>query len=158
MRLTAFTDYSLRVLIYVAAEPQGRATIGSIARTYGISEHHLTKVVHFLGKAGFLTNVRGRGGGLELARDPSAITVGAVVRETEGPAVPAACFDQGSALCSIASACRLRGVLDEAVGAFYEVLDRYTLADLVRNRRALTKVLFPALQEVERGRAVLKAT
>ena len=146
MRLTTFTDYSLRVLIYLAAQPGGRATIADVAHTYGISEHHLTKVVHFLGKAGFLANVRGRGGGLELARPASAINIGAVVRETEGNAIPAECFEEGSAICAISDVCRLRGVLDEAVRAFYGVLDRYTLQDLVRNRQTLNKILFPALR------------
>ncbi len=151
MRLTAFTDYSLRVLIYVAAQPDGRATIADVARSYGISENHLTKVVHGLGKAGFLTNLRGRGGGLELARPAEAIGVGDVVRHAEGAAVPAECFEEGSPICAIAEVCRLRGVLDEAVRAFYAVLDRYTLADLVKNRRTLNRVLFPGLQHVARG-------
>jgi Rrf2 family transcriptional regulator, nitric oxide-sensitive transcriptional repressor len=146
MRLTSFTDYCLRVLIYVAAQPEGRATIAEIARTYGISENHLTKVVHSLGKAGFLTNVRGRGGGIGLARDATAINVGAVVRHSEGAAVPAACFEPGSPLCSISDVCRLRGVLDQAVHAFYAVLDRYTLQDLVSNRETLNRVLFPAFE------------
>ncbi len=144
MRLTSFTDYSLRVLIYVAVQPHGRATIAEVARTYNISENHLTKVVHFLGKAGFLTNVRGRGGGLELARPATAINVGDVVRHAEGAAVPAACFEPGSPLCAISDVCRLRGVLDEAVRAFYAVLDRYTLADLMGNHASLSRVLFPA--------------
>ena len=92
MRLTTFTDYSLRVLIYLAAEPRRRATIAEIASSFGISEHHLTKVVHFLGKAGLLTNVRGKGGGLNLARAPHEIGIGDVVRQTEGEAMPAECF------------------------------------------------------------------
>lgn len=141
MKLTSFTDYSLRVLIFVAARPEARATIGEIAGSFGISEHHLTKVVHFLGKAGFLTNVRGRGGGLTLARPARDINVGAVVRETEGAAVPAECFAPDNQ-CTIARVCRLRGVLNEAVDAFYEVLDRYTLEDLVHNRKPLSRVLF----------------
>jgi len=131
MRLTSYTDYCLRVLIYLAAHPEGRATIAEIAQSYGISENHLVKVVHFLGKAGFLTNVRGRGGGLTLARPATKINIGAVVRAAEGPAVPAACFDRAAPRCSIAPACRLRGILGEAVDAFYGVLDGYTLADLV---------------------------
>lgn len=145
MRLTAFTDYSLRVLIYVAIQPRSRGTIADVARTFEISENHLTKVVHFLGKTGYLVNVRGRGGGIELARPPSAINIGDVVRHAEGPAVPAACFEEDSALCAIARVCRLRGVLGEAVQAFYAVLDRYTLEDLVGNRPRLAKVLFPDL-------------
>jgi Rrf2 family nitric oxide-sensitive transcriptional repressor len=143
MRLTSFTDYSLRVLIYVAAQPEGRATIAEVARTYDISENHLTKVVHFLGKAGFLTNVRGRGGGLELSRPAREINVGAVVRHTEGAAVPAACFEADNDTCNIVKVCKLRGVLEEAVQAFYGVLDKYTLDDLVHNRRTLNRILFP---------------
>jgi len=145
MRLTSFTDYSLRVLIYVAAHANARTTISEVATTYGISEHHLTKVVHFLGKSGFLRNVRGHGGGLELARPPARIGVGDVVRKAEGAAVPAACFEEGAALCTISKVCRLRGVLDEAVQAFYAVLDRYTLADLVRNEGMLRRVLVPSV-------------
>ncbi|MFO1413848.1 MAG: Rrf2 family transcriptional regulator [Burkholderiales bacterium] len=141
MRLTTFTDYSLRVLIFVAARPATRATIGEIAGSFGISEHHLTKVVHALGKAGFLTNLRGRGGGLMLARPAREINVGAVVRETEGAAQPAECFAPDNQ-CTISRVCRLRGVIDEAVNAFYEVLDQYTLDDLVRNRAPLARVMY----------------
>ena len=143
MKLTAFTDYSLRVLVYLAAQPGGRATISQVASAYGISEHHLVKVVHFLGKAGWLRNVRGKGGGLELAHPPAQVNIGRVVRDTEGDAVVAQCFDsQRSDECAIASSCKLRGPLDEAVAAFYAVLDRYTLADVVRNRAQLAQVLF----------------
>lgn len=144
MKLTTFTDYSLRVLIYLAAQPQQRATIGRIAAAYEVSENHLVKVVHFLGRAGWLRNVRGKGGGLELALDPSRIWLGQVVRQTEGQAVVAECFGDtgGECSCCIAPECRLRGVLAEAVTAFHAVLDRYTLADLVSNRVQLAKVLF----------------
>jgi len=142
MRLTSFTDYSLRVLIFLAVDPGRRATIGEIARAFDISENHLMKVVHLLGKAGLLANVRGKGGGLALAKAPDAIKVGKVVRITEGPAVPAECFDRERNACVITPICKLRGVLGEAVKAFYAVLDQYTLEDLVRNRHALSKVLF----------------
>jgi Rrf2 family nitric oxide-sensitive transcriptional repressor len=142
MKLTSFTDYSLRVLIYLAAEPGRRATIAEIAGAFGISENHLTKVVHFLGKHGWLSNVRGKGGGLQLALAPDSIVIGQVVRATEGEAVPAECFGDQPDNCSIARICRLRGVLREAVEAFHAVLDGYTLADLVRNRSSLARVLF----------------
>lgn len=141
MKLTAFTDYSLRVLIYLAAEPGRRATIAEIATAFGVSEHHLTKVVHFLGKEGWLANVRGKGGGLELGMAPQAIVIGRVVRATEGTAVPAECFGDTPDNCSIARICRLRGVLAQAVEAFHAVLDEHTLADLVHNRATLAKVL-----------------
>jgi Rrf2 family transcriptional regulator, nitric oxide-sensitive transcriptional repressor len=142
MKLTQFTDYSLRVLIYLGAQPDRRATVGEIATAFGISEHHLTKVVHFLGKQAWIATVRGKGGGLTLGRAADAISIGQVVRDTEGGAVPAECFDPNAkGRCAIASTCRLSGVLAEAVQGFYAVLDRYTLADLLRNRQALTQVL-----------------
>jgi Rrf2 family transcriptional regulator, nitric oxide-sensitive transcriptional repressor len=140
MKLTSFTDYSLRVLIYLAAQPERRATIGEIARAFSISESHLTKVVHFLGRHGWLANVRGKGGGLGLARAPADVVIGRVVRETEGVDLPAECFDVEHNQCVISRACRLRGALREAVQAFYGVLDEYTLQDLVHNRAALTKI------------------
>ena len=142
MRLTTFTDFSLRVLMYLAAEPQRRATIAEIADVFGISEHHLTKVVHGLGRGGWLANVRGQGGGLELAMSPQHIVLGEVVRYTEGADVPAACFADDGAPCVIAGVCRLRGVLGEAFRAFHAVLDSTTLADLARNPHALSRVLF----------------
>ena len=142
MRLTTFTDYSLRVLMYVAAHPEGRATIAEIAGAYDISEHHLTKVVHFLGKEGYLENLRGRGGGMRLARTPTDINVGQVVQLTEGSDVPAECFERDTNCCAITSDCKLKFALSEAVDAFYECLRQYTLEDVVKNRKALGKVLF----------------
>lgn len=142
MRLTSFTDYSLRVLIYLAAQPERRATIAEVASTFQVSENHLTKVVHFLGKAGLIATVRGKGGGLELAHLPAQINIGAVVRRAEGPDMPAECFDRERNTCSIAPVCRLKGVLREAMEAFHAVLDQYTLEDLVHNRQALAQVLW----------------
>jgi len=141
VKLTTFTDYSLRVLIYLAADPDRRATIGEVATSFGVSEHHLTKVVHFLGRNGWLSNVRGNGGGLGLAKAPDEIGVGAVIRQTEGEAAVVECLAQAHSTCAIAGVCRLRGVLGEAVGAFYGVLDRYTLADLAGNRGQLAAIL-----------------
>lgn len=151
MKLTAFTDYSLRVLIYLAARPGRRATIAQIAAAFDVSEHHLVKVVHFLGKQGWLANVRGKGGGLELGEQPERIVVGRVVRATEGSAQVAECFGESGGDCQIAPDCRLRGVLAEAVTAFYKVLDAYTLADLVSNRQQLARVLF-----LDRGTAAAR--
>lgn len=142
MRLTYFTDYSLRVLIYIASSPDGRATIAEIAKSFDISENHLTKVVHFLGKEGVLLNVRGRGGGLRLAVPPGRINVADVVRKTEGGDVPAECFKPEENKCSLTGRCKLEGVLGEAIDSFYAVLGKYTLADLVRNQAVIAKVLF----------------
>lgn len=140
MKLTTFTDYSLRVLIYVAAADRERATIAEVARGFGISENHLVKVVHLLGREGFLRNTRGRGGGLALARPPRDINVGAVVRAAEGGDCPAECFRE-THVCTLAPVCRLAGALDEAMRAFYGVLDGYTLADLVENRAEIVSIL-----------------
>jgi Rrf2 family transcriptional regulator, nitric oxide-sensitive transcriptional repressor len=141
MKLTAFTDYSLRVLIYLAADTARRATIAEIAGSFGISENHLVKVVHFLGKRGWIETVRGKGGGIFLAMPPGKINVGRVVRDTEGAALPAECFSDDGGRCLIDGICRLKGVLGEAVKAFYAVLDCYTLEDISRNRQTLGKVL-----------------
>ena len=141
MKLTAFTDYSLRVLMYLAADPTQRATIAQIAAAFDISEHHLVKVVHFLGRQGWLTTLRGKGGGLQLAQPPEGINVGRVVRDTEGLALPAECFLPEGNQCVLTPVCRLKNVLAEAVRAFYQVLDQYTLADISKNRQALAKVL-----------------
>jgi Rrf2 family nitric oxide-sensitive transcriptional repressor len=142
MKLTTFTDYSLRVMIYLAVQPQQRATIAQIATAFDVSENHLVKVVHFLGKQGWLHNVRGKGGGLELARAPEDVIVGDVVRCTEGIGLVADCYAEHGGDCCIAPQCRLKDVLEEAMVAFYAVLDRYTLADLVANGQGLAKVLF----------------
>jgi len=140
MRLTTFSDYSLRVLIYLAADPDRRATIAEIAHAFDVSENHLMKVVHFLGKSGWLRNVRGKGGGLELAHAPEAIRVGAVIRGCENQ-VTAECFDRDTNRCVITGACKLKHVLVEATDSFYRVLDGYTLADITGNSRVLAKIL-----------------
>lgn len=144
MKLTTFTDYSLRVLMYLGLQEGRLATIAEIAAVFGVSEHHLTKVVHFLGRNGWLANVRGKGGGLALAVQPAQIVVGRVVQQTEGSSVAAECFEPGGGHCCIAPVCRLHGVLDEAFKAFYAVLDRYTLADILSNRMELADALLPA--------------
>jgi len=145
MKLTAFTDHSLRVLIYLVAVPQRRATVAEIGAALDIKPNHLSKVVHHLGRCGWIETTRGKGGGLTLARGADDIVVGDVVRDAEGPLVPAECFSAHGAgaanACAIARCCQLKGVLGEAVDAFYGVLDAYTLADITRNPRALADVL-----------------
>lgn len=144
MQLTRYSDFSLRVLIYLAVRPGRPATIEAISRAYGISKAHLMKVVHELGRAGFLDTARGRGGGLRLARAPDEITVGDVIRHTEGKMDLVECFEPATSGCRIESACNLRGALEEALDAFLATLDGYTLADLVARRRAPLAALLSA--------------
>lgn len=139
MRLTTFSDYAFRVLIYLGSTPQGLATIADIAAAYGISENHLMKVVHQLARLGYIETVRGKGGGMRLARPPAQINVGEVLRGTEDGFDLVDCMGEGESDCRIARSCALKGALGEAVGAFLKTLDRYTLADLVRP--AVAKVL-----------------
>jgi len=142
VQLTRYSDYSLRVLIYLALDPERLVTIEEIARSYDISEAHLMKVVHQLGLRGYVETVRGRGGGLRLRRPAEEIGVGDVVRATEGNLALVDCFDPASRRCVIQPACGLRPVFDEALGAFLAVLDGYTLADLVaRRRKSLLRLL-----------------
>jgi Rrf2 family nitric oxide-sensitive transcriptional repressor len=141
MRLTRFTDYSLRVLMYLAARPGESATIAEIAAAFAISESHLSKVVHHLGREGLLSNARGRRGGIALGRPAASINIGTVVRAAETDTALVECFDTQANRCVITPACGLRGVLAEALAALYATLDKYTLADITRNRQRLTRLL-----------------
>lgn len=141
MRLTTFSDYTLRVLIYLALDQTKLATIPLIAAAYGISENHLMKVVHQLALAGVVETTRGKGGGIRLARPPEEIRVGQIVRAAESTAPIVECLGEEPSACCISPACRLSGILVRAFDALYNVLDEYTLADLVGNRRALKQVL-----------------
>ena len=141
MRLTVYTDYALRLLTYAALSPDALITIGEVAEAYGISRNHLTKVAHQLGVAGFLETVRGKGGGLRLARKPEAIGLGEVVRHTEPDMALVPCFQPIAARCRILPGCVLQAVLADARDAFLEVLDRHTLADLVGPRDRLRGLL-----------------
>lgn len=141
MRLTVYTDFSLRVLMFLALRGDSLATIAEIATAYGISKNHLMKVAHQLGLAGYIETVRGKGGGLRLARRPQDIVLGEVVRRTEPDMALVPCFAPDDASCAIYPSCALRGVLSEAGDAFLSVLDKRTLADLVRPRAPLQKLL-----------------
>lgn len=144
MRVTTFTDYALRVLMYLALQEDRRATVDEIASAYGISANHLTKVVHLLGKAGWAQTVRGKGGGLQLGVSADSIRLGAVVRLCEGNAAFVDCMVKDlKHQCRIAPACRLTGILDGAFRVFYAELDRHSLADLVQEPQALQDLLAP---------------
>ncbi|WP_372527280.1 RrF2 family transcriptional regulator [Piscinibacter sp.] len=143
MKLTSFTDYTLRVLMYLALDPQRLATISGIAQAYGISENHLMKVVHHLAKSGLVESLRGKGGGIRLAVPPEQIRIGRVVREAEGDSPIVECFSDHNS-CRIAPHCKLTGVLSRAFAALYASLDEVTLADLVGRPQALMRVLHVA--------------
>ena len=141
MRLTAYTDFSLRVLMYLALHPDRRPTIAEIAERYRISKAHLMKVVYQLGVMGYVETTRGKGGGLRLARRLEDMTVGEIVRRTEPDMALVTCFEAGEPTCVIAPACRLKGKLGEARAAFLKVLDDCTLAEVMGNRPALEVLL-----------------
>lgn len=141
MKLTTFSDYTLRVLMFLALNRGRLATIPEIAAAYGISENHLMKVVHQLARAGVIESLRGKGGGIRLAREPEEIRLGQVVRASEGNAPIVECLSDDAGACRIAPACRLTAVLVCAFDALFEKLDETTLADLVRTPRGLKAIL-----------------
>jgi Rrf2 family nitric oxide-sensitive transcriptional repressor len=138
MRLTLHTDYALRALIYLGLRQDRRVSIREIAQAHRISENHLVKVVHNLGRGGFIETTRGKGGGLRLARAPENIRVGDVVRFTEEDMALVACFqaavDGGG--CALIDVCSLQSLLGHALSAFMAVLDSHTLADLLKPNQA----------------------
>lgn len=140
MRLTLYTDYSLRVLMYVGLKDD-MATISELAAGYGVSRNHLMKIIHRLGQLGYLETTRGRRGGIRLAKPPSEINVGEVVRKTEDDLALVNCFDAAAPRCPIANACVLRSALADALEAFLAVLEGYTLEDLLAPRRRLARML-----------------
>jgi Rrf2 family transcriptional regulator, nitric oxide-sensitive transcriptional repressor len=140
MRLTLHSDYALRVLIQVALGSGRLTTIDEIAESFGVSRHHLTKVVNDLSQKGYLDTVRGRRGGMRLKREPRDINIGRVVRDTEDNLSVVGCLERRG-YCRIERACVLRGVLHEATKAFLAVLDAHTLADLIKPHRSLASLL-----------------
>lgn len=141
MRLSLHTDYALRALIFLATMPDPATTAGAIADAYGISRNHLVKVLQRLRDLGYVETVRGRGGGVRLARSADEIRLGALVRQTEEFGEFVECFNMETNTCPLAPVCLLQRRLDEALRAYIEVLDRYTLADVSANRGALARAL-----------------
>ncbi|MDN6297021.1 MAG: Rrf2 family transcriptional regulator [Halomonas sp.] len=135
MHLTRFTDYSIRVLLYLATKGEERSTISEIAETFNISRNHLMKIVQELNQKGYLKAIRGKHGGLLLNRSPASISLGALIRDTEQEMALVECFRDDNA-CVITPHCRLQPILAEALSAFLHVLDAYTLADLLDGRSA----------------------
>jgi Rrf2 family transcriptional regulator, nitric oxide-sensitive transcriptional repressor len=137
MQLRAYSDYSLRVLMYATLRRPKRVTVDEVAEAFSISRNHLVKIVHDLGCRGYLDTHRGIGGGFTLARPPQEIQLGEIVRLGEESDTVIDCTDKKNQQCRLFPACRLKSVLDEAAAAFFGVLDAYTLADLVRQPHKL---------------------
>jgi len=140
MRLSAFTDYSLRVLMYAATKDGVLITTKETGEYFGISYHHLVKVVHRLSSLGLIQVQQGRGGGFRLAISPEKMKIGAIVRQMEPDLRLVECHSKTGNRCAISSFCRLKGELDQALQAFLQRLDQTTISDMIRdNREAWTK-------------------
>jgi Rrf2 family nitric oxide-sensitive transcriptional repressor len=141
MRLTLHTDYALRVLLYVGLKREALSTIPEIVRHFDISKGHVMKVVQRLAQKGYLQTIRGKKGGMRLARGPTEISVGAVVRDLERELGVLGCLQDRVGYCRIEECWTLRSALREATDAFLATLDRYTIADLLQPRQALARLL-----------------
>jgi len=141
MRLTLHTDYALRVLIHTGLKGAALSTIPEIVAHFHISRSHLMKVVHRLGQLGYIETIRGKRGGIRLERQPAQINVGAVVRDMEEELGVLGCLQGEPGYCCIEECCTLRSALRDATNAFLGTLDRYTLADLLKPRHALVRLM-----------------
>ena len=152
MQLTLYTDFSLRMLIALALLPGERSTVSAVADAYGISRHHLVKVVGRLATLGYVETLRGKGGGVRLARPPAQIRIGQVVRDMEAELGVVECLQQDGGHCVVAPACRLKSILQDATDKFLAELDGYTLAEVLTARAPLSRLLGIPVR-IEPGRA-----
>lgn len=142
MRLTQFTDYSLRVLIYLAIHPKERVTIDQLTQAYDVSRHHIRSVVHNLAKLDYVDSTQGKGGGLALALKPNEISIREVVENTENDFYIVECFNPNGNSCPIEPLCVLKQALSEASKSFLQTLEGYTIEDLIKNKKTqLSKLL-----------------
>lgn len=141
MRLTQATNYSVRVLLYCAANPDRPSRVADIAASFDMSETHLFKILKVLVDGGYIQTIRGRHGGLKLARPAETITIGEVVRAAEESFILADCFDENGHDCPLTQNCEYNRILREALGAFFEVLDKYTIAHVAKDRGDLRMML-----------------
>jgi len=141
MQLTQYTDYSLRVLLYLGLNPDRRCTITEISDAFEINRNHLVKVVHNLSSSGWITTIRGKSGGMVLAFPPENINIGAVIRHTEPHFDLLECFDSETNTCSVSPACKLRHALYKARKAFMDVIDSYCLSDVLTNPDDLIQLM-----------------
>lgn len=139
MRMTLHTDYALRMLVYAMARQDHSCTVAEVANAYRLSRNHLIKVAQTLRRLGVIETTRGRAGGIRLSKPPQSINLGRLVRATEENFSLVECMQGGN--CAISPACRLKGIFAEALEAYLAVLDKYSLADITRNRRALGSLL-----------------
>lgn len=144
MRLTRFSDNALRCLMYLGLSDKPISTVGEIARRMTMSEDHLLKVIKRLSQLGYVQTIRGRNGGLRLARSPEEINIADVIRSTEENLSIVPCLDGTEAPCPISEICQLSGAVDEALNAFFATLRKYTLADMVRERAELQRAIASA--------------
>lgn len=140
MQLTIFTDFGLRSLMYLAAQPERVCSVREISEHYGISRNHLVKVVHRLVQLGLIRSKKGKGGGIQLAKSPDSFRLGELVRQLEPNMDLVECFNQYSNTCKVVSACQLKHYLFEAKESFIQTLNRYTLSDAVKNKRLFLAV------------------
>jgi Rrf2 family nitric oxide-sensitive transcriptional repressor len=146
MKLSLFSDYALRVLMFAALKADD-FRVDEVTAAYGISRNHVAKIIHRLAQLGYLETRRGRGGGIRLARPAAEIRIGKLVRQTEAQPVLVECFDPRTNTCPVSGTCYLKGALGEAMNAFYATLDRHTLESITTGpkRLALVRTLLPAL-------------
>jgi Rrf2 family transcriptional regulator, nitric oxide-sensitive transcriptional repressor len=137
MRLSEYTDYTLRVLMYCAAHRDRLVTIGELAEQHGLSKNHLMKVVNHLARKGLLETTRGHGGGLRLLAEPETIRIGDVVRATETDFRLVECFDATTNACTLTPSCRLKHLFDDALAGYFKALDGATLADMTQGPKGL---------------------
>jgi Rrf2 family nitric oxide-sensitive transcriptional repressor len=138
MRLTDYTDYTLRVLMFCALNPERSVTISEMAESHSVSKNHLMKIVNDLARQGLLQTTRGRGGGLRLLKKPAEINIGAVVRQTETDFRLVECFDSNHNTCTLTSRCQLKQVFSQALQSFMAELDKVTLADVTHTSATST--------------------
>lgn len=136
MRLTSYSDFSLRVLLYVAVNSEKLVTIKEISKAYEISSNHLMKIIYNLGKMNYIETIRGRNGGIRLSKQPADINIGELIRKTEEDFYLVECFKEDNN-CVITPVCSLKHMLNEALNSFFLVLDKYTLEDILTNKSVL---------------------
>lgn len=147
MQLTLYSDYSIRVLLYLSTKPESPSTISEVAESFKVSRNHLVKVVHNLSLNGYIRTTRGKKGGMILGRPPESISIGELVRKTEPDFRIVECLGEEPSRCPIDEVCSLKFVLRSACDAFLKELDRYTLSDITENRALLRPILVRALKD-----------